>query len=147
MSFISWLERQQAYAVLPHSWRLAPWFTEAHAVFHLAFYERRREKPDKCLHTLSFSLSLTGPTQVWSSTWKQSSFKYLQFKRWELTHGECMPSMNETYAHTSFHNGQASYINMKVFVFAEPEPIQSFLKPHIYKSELWSKVLTLQSLI
>ena len=40
-------------------------------------------------------------------------------------------TMNETYAHTSLHNGQASYINMKVFVFAEPEPIQSFLKPNL----------------
>ena len=37
------------------------------------------------------------------------------------------PPTNGTYSHTGFHNSQASYLNMKVLVFAESGYIQFFL--------------------
>ena len=48
----------------------------------------------------------------------------VQVLRLQLINGKCMrkylPPTKVTYSHIGFHNGQASYFNRKLLVFAEP---------------------------
>ena len=44
----------------------------------------------------------------------------LKTNPWRVHEVKYLPPTKVTYSHTGFHNGQASYFNMKVLVFAEP---------------------------
>ena len=46
---------------------------------------------------------------------------------WQVHEVKYLPPMNGAYGHTVFHNGQASFPNKKVLVFAEPGRIALFL--------------------
>ena len=45
---------------------------------------------------------------------------------WRVHEAKYLPPTKVTYSHTGFHNGQASYFNMKILVFAEQD-MQFFL--------------------
>ena len=44
----------------------------------------------------------------------------LRTTQWQVHKVKYLPLTEVIYSHTGFHNGQASYFNMKVLVFAEP---------------------------
>ena len=74
------------------------------------------------------------------SIWSAAVITEVSSTKAEKNHSECMrrnichPRMGPT-VNTGFHNGQASYFNMKVFVFSEPGHMQFFFKPQLsYKS-------------
>ena len=50
----------------------------------------------------------------------------LRNKPWEVHETKHLPPIKVTYNQTGFPNGQASYFNIKVFVFAEPGHMQFF---------------------
>ena len=47
---------------------------------------------------------------------------------WRVHEAKYMTPTNGTYSYAGFHNGQASSLNMKVLVFAEPGHVQLFCK-------------------
>ena len=76
------------------------------------------------LGTYAPDLYLPCHTQIWLFNVHKLSMKYLQLKHYELrtfpwrVHKmKYLTPMNGIYAQAGFHNGQASYLSMKVLVF------------------------------
>ena len=72
-----------------------------------------------------------GMNECWEKPYKYThAYYFCLFSR--KAENESMASAWEIFvtheSHTGFHNGQASYFNMKILVFAEPGYLQ-FLKP------------------
>ena len=103
----------------------------------------------------AISLSqLREPTQVWPcSHWSRYSsstkasfsdpshpktdlrnqkFYYLSLRLktnpWQVHEAQYSPPTNGTYSHTGFHNGQASYLNMKVHLYLQNLALYNFIQ-------------------
>ena len=75
---------------------------------------RNLREPYECLHMPNRAYT-TLTTQLKAVIIAVSTVQVLRLR-----------TMNGTYSPTEFHNGQASYFNMKVLVFAEPGHKQFF---------------------